>query len=130
MGTSTIGDQELSLVRHIADGGGATVGEVAAAYGESRGLARSTILTMMERLRRKGFLTRRLSGGVYRYHARVTSAELMRGAVRRFVERSLDGSVTPFVAYLTETADVTDDELRELQAAVARLESARKKERR
>jgi predicted transcriptional regulator len=54
----------------------------------------------------------------------------MRGAVRRFVERSLDGSVTPFVAYLTEAADVTDDELRELQAAVARLESARKKERR
>jgi predicted transcriptional regulator len=125
--TSTIGDQELSLVRHIADCGGATVGEVAAAYGESHGLARSTVLTMMERLRRKGFLTRRLADGVYRYHTRATSAELTRGAIRRFVERSLDGSVAPFVAYLSETTDVTDAELRELQAAVARLESGRRK---
>ena len=128
MPQSTIGDQELSLLRHIADCGGATVGEVAAAYGESRGLARSTILTMMERLRHKRFLTRRLADGVYRYHARASSAELTRGAIRRFVERSLDGSVAPFVAYLTETTDVSDAELRELQAAVARLESARKKE--
>lgn len=127
MGTSSIGDQELSLVRHIADCGGATVGEVAAAYGEPRGLARSTVLTMMERLRRKGFLTRRLVEGVYRYSARRTSSELTQGAIRRFIERSLDGSVAPFVAYLTETAELSDDELRELQAAVARLESGRKK---
>ena len=127
MGAFTIGDQELSLVRHVADAGGATVGEVAAAYGEPRGLARSTILTMMERLRRKGYLTRRLVDGVYRYHARRSSAELTQGAIRRFVERSLDGSVAPFVAYLTEGADLTDAELRELQAAVARLESGRKK---
>ena len=128
MTPSTIGDQELSLVRHIADSGGATVGEVAAEFGEARGLARSTIITMMERLRKKGFLTRRLADGVYRYQARSSSAELTEGAIRRFVERSLDGSVTPFVAYLTETASLTDDELRDLQAAVARLQSGRKKE--
>ena len=129
MGASSIGDQELSLVRHIADCGGATVGEVAAAYGEPRGLARSTVLTMMERLRRKGFLTRRQSDGVYRYHTRATSAELTRGAIRRFVERSLDGSVAPFLAYLTETTTLSDAELRELQAAVERLEASRKKSR-
>ena len=129
MGASSIGDQELSLVRHIADCGGATVGEVAAAYGEPRGLARSTVLTMMERLRRKGFLTRRQADGVYRYHTRATSAELTRGAIRRFVERSLDGSVAPFLAYLTETTTLSDAELRELQAAVERLEASRKKSR-
>jgi predicted transcriptional regulator len=127
VGTSSIGDQELSLVRHIADGGGATVGEVVSAYGEPRGLARSTVLTMMERLRRKGFLTRRLVEGVYRYHARHTSAELTQGAIRRFVERSLDGSVAPFVAYLSESTDLSDEDLRELRAAVARLESDRRK---
>ncbi len=128
MTPSSIGDQELSLVRHVADLGGATVGEVAADFGESRGLARSTVLTMMERLRKKGFLTRRLADGVYRYHARSTSAELTEGAIRRFVERSLDGSIAPFVAYLTESASLTDDELRELQAAVARLQPGKKKE--
>jgi predicted transcriptional regulator len=54
VGQSTIGEQELDLLRYIADRGGATVGEVAAAYGEGRGLARSTVLTMMDGCGRRG----------------------------------------------------------------------------
>ena len=50
----TIGDQELALLQHIDESGAASVGEVAASFGEPRGLARSTVLTMMERLRGKG----------------------------------------------------------------------------
>ena len=128
MAPSSIGEQELALLRHIADAGGATVGEVAAVFGDARQLARSTVLTMMERLRKKGYLNRRLAGGVYRYTARASSDELTRGAIRRFVERNLGGSVAPFVAYLTESASLNDAELKELQDIVARLQSARKKE--
>lgn len=128
MAPSTIGEQELDLLRHIADRGGATVGEVAAEFGDARRLARSTVLTMMERLRKKGYLNRRLAGGVYRYTARASSDELTRGAIRRFVERNLGGSVAPFVAYLTQSASLSDAELKELQEIVARLQSERKKE--
>jgi predicted transcriptional regulator len=49
---STIGEQEFALVRHIAEAGSASVGEVADSFGVARGLARSTVLTMMERLRK------------------------------------------------------------------------------
>jgi hypothetical protein len=35
---------------------------------------------------------------VYRYRARASSADLLKGAVQRFVERNLDGSVSPFLA--------------------------------
>ena len=128
MAQSTIGEQELDLLRYVADSGGATVGEVAAAWGETRGLARSTVLTMMERLRKKGYLNRRQAGGVYRYTARASSGELTQGAIRRFVERNLGGSVAPFVAYLTESAALSDEELKELQDLVARLQPSRKKE--
>ena len=128
MAQSTIGEQELDLLRYIADRGGATVGEVAAAYGEGRGLARSTVLTMMERLRKKGYLNRRLASGVYRYTARASSDELTQGAIHRFVERNLGGSMAPFVAYLTESAALSDEELKELQDLVARLQPSRKKE--
>ena len=58
MRNKTIGDQELALLQYIAEQGDASVGEVAAAFGESRGLARSTVLTMMERLRAKDYLQR------------------------------------------------------------------------
>jgi predicted transcriptional regulator len=129
MPETSIGEQELALLRHIADRGALTVGEAADEFGVPRGLARSTVLTMMERLRRKGHLARRLLDGVYRYRARATSAQLLKGAVQRFVERNLDGSVSPFLAYLSETATVSDDELRELEEIVARLQTGHRKDR-
>lgn len=125
---ATVGEQELALLRHVADCGGATVGEVVEQFGASRGLARSTVLTMMDRLRKKGFLSRRLAGGVYRYQARASSDELTHGAIRRFIDRNLGGSVAPFVAYLSESAHLTDAEVKELEAVVTRLQSARRKE--
>ena len=67
--------------------------------------------------------------GVYRYRARTSSAELMKGAVRRFVERNLEGSVSPFLAYLSEPGRVSDAELRELEAIVTRLGAGQRKDR-
>jgi len=127
MTDSTIGDQEFALLRHVADAGGTTVGEVAESFGAARGLARSTVLTMMERLRKKRYLDRKPVNGVYQYRARASSAELLQGAVGRFVERNLGGSVSPFLAYLSEDIELSDEELRELQDVVAKLRSARKK---
>jgi predicted transcriptional regulator len=129
MPETSIGEQELALLRHIADRGHASVGEAADEFGAARGLARSTVLTMMERLRGKGHLGRRLVDGVYRYRARASSADLLKSAVQRFVERNLDGSVSPFLAYLSEAGQVSDAELKELEAIVAKLHAGRRKER-
>jgi predicted transcriptional regulator len=126
MAPKTIGEQELALLRFIADSGGTTVGEAAERFGEPRRLARSTVLTMMERLRRKGHLARRSIDGVFRYQARQSSAELLRGAVQRFVEGNLGGSVAPFVAYLTEAPELSSDEIRQLQDVVERLRAEQK----
>jgi predicted transcriptional regulator len=124
----TIGDQELALLRYVAEQGRASVGQVAEGFGAPRGLARSTVLTMMERLRQKGHLDREQEDGVYRYFSPVPSGEVMRGAVRSFVEKTLSGSLSPFVAYLTETAEVSDSELAELEELVARLKSKRQED--
>ena len=126
---ASIGEQELALLRHIADRGSVTVAEAVEQFGAARELARSTVLTMMERLRRKGHLARRTVDGVYRYRARTTSAELMKGAVQRFVERNLDGSVAPFLAYLSEAGPVSDAELRDLEDLVAKLNAGKRKDR-
>ena len=62
-------------VKDVAERGPATVGEVARGFGEARGLARTTVLTVMERLRRKGYLGRAKDGGAYRYSTRVAPAD-------------------------------------------------------
>jgi len=122
----SIGDQELALLQHIDESGAASVGEVAASFGEPRGLARSTVLTMMERLRGKGYLKRKQLRGMFRYSTATGAGEAMRSAVGSFVEKTLSGSVSPFVAWMSERAEVSDTELAELEALVTQLQSRRK----
>lgn len=118
-----VGEQELAVLRYVAEHGPATVGEVAERFGEAQGLARSTILTVMERLRNKGHLTRRKVDGVYQYSSMVPASELLAGVVGDFVQRTLAGSLSPFVNYLAEAEDVSEEELQQLQDVVARLKS-------
>jgi predicted transcriptional regulator len=125
MRTARLGDQELALLTFIAEHGAATVGEVADRFGAPRGLARSTVLTMMERLRQKRRLTRRRVDGVYRYFSPTSRGEVLRDVVQDFVEKTLGGSVTPFVAYLTESADLSEQEIAELQRVVSELREKR-----
>jgi predicted transcriptional regulator len=125
MRTPRLGDQELALLTFIAECGGATVGEVADLFGTPRGLARSTVLTMMERLRQKRRLTRRRVDGVYRYFSPTSRGEVLRDVVHNFVEKTLGGSVSPFVAYLTESADLSEQEIAELQRVVSELRHKR-----
>ena len=86
----------------MAAHGAATVAEVVERFGQPRGLARSTVLTMMERLRKKGHLSRRQVDGIYRYATRTAPGDAVQHAVASFVDRTLGGSVTPFVTFLSE----------------------------
>lgn len=128
MKPKSIGDQELALLQYVADRGGSTVGQAAEEFGAARGLARSTVLTMMERLRQKAHLDRQQVNGVYQYFSPAPAGEVLRDVVRSFVEKTLGGSVAPFVNYLTEEAEVSDAELAELEELVAKLQSKRKEE--
>lgn len=121
----TIGDRELALLQYLSGHDQASVGEVASSFGKRHELARSTVLTMMERLRAKAYLKRRKVKGVYRYDIATGPGEAMRGAVAGFVEKTLGGSVSPFVAWMAERGQVSDDELAELESLVATLQSQR-----
>jgi predicted transcriptional regulator len=123
----SVGDQELALLTDLDTHGAATVAEVVERFGQPRGLARSTVLTMMERLRKKGHLTRRQVGGVYRYEPKTDPGDAVQHAVAAFVDRTLGGSVTPFVTFLAEKHAVSDAELAELEELVARLQDERRR---
>src|ERR1700724_251034 len=123
--TRSIGDQELMLLRYVAEQGSITVAQAVDGFGATRALARSTVLTMMERLRAKGHLERRRVGGVFQYSSPRSSGELLRGAVHSFVEKTLDGSLSPFVSYLVDSAEVSDQARGELERLIAKLHSQR-----
>jgi predicted transcriptional regulator len=122
-----VGDQELALLHFVNDHQPATVAQAVEGFGYPRGLARSTVLTMMERLRRKGYLTRRVIDGVYRYATRAEPSAAVRRAVQTFVDRTLGGTVSPFVAYLVEHERLSDEDVAELEALLSRLQKSRRK---
>lgn len=121
-----IGRSEMEILQHIADHDPSTVREVADHFAETRGHVRTTVLNVMERLRKKGYLKRRRSEGVYQYSPSVPKTELLGRLVKDFVETSLGGSVSPFVAYLSGETEVTEEELKELKQLVRDLDRDRR----
>src|SRR5262245_24786273 len=121
----TIGREEMQVLRYVADRHPVSVREVADHVAATSGKARTTVLTVMERLRDKGYLVRRKKGGVYLYSPKRSQAEVLRNLVADFVREALGGSVSPFVAYLAEEGNLNNEEVRELARLVADLEAQR-----
>ncbi|HVU86752.1 MAG TPA: BlaI/MecI/CopY family transcriptional regulator [Pirellulales bacterium] len=122
-----LGPLELDVLQYVGDHHPISVREVAEHFAETTGRARTTLLTTMERLRAKGFLRRRKVDGLHLYCPTVGKAELLRGLVAEFVDASLGGAVSPFVAYLSQSSLLTPAEAREIEELLKRLE-AREKE--
>ncbi len=120
---ASLGDHELELLRYIAHAGPVSVGQALDGFGATRGLARSTINTTIERLFKKAYLTRAADGDVYRYSAAVPPDEVMDGLVEQFVEKTLAGSLTPFVSYFSRKNRLSPEEQAELERFVAKMES-------
>lgn len=119
----SLGEQELELVRFLTEHEAMTTADIAEQFGTPRALARTTIHTMLERLRKKGFLTRAKDGSVYRYAASQQKHDVLVELVANFMQRTLHGSLKPIAAYLAHATDLREDELRELKAVVRALEA-------
>src|SRR5262249_42489410 len=119
------GTQELRFLQFIAQFGPLSAGQVAEQLGAELGLARSTVVTVMERLRRKRQLRRKREGGLFVYSSALSYEQVMQSAVGQFVDRALAGSISPFVAYLSERGTGSAEELAELRGMVDRLDTER-----
>jgi len=118
-----IGEAEMEILRYVAEHHPVTVRDVAEYVAATKGHTRTTALNAMERLRKKGYLTREKAEGVYRYRPAMPRPQMLRGLVRDFVQQMLGGSIEPFMAYLAQDARLTETEVEELRRLVSDLES-------
>ena len=124
-----IGRVQLEVLQYVADHHPVRVGEVAEHFARTEGKARTTILTVMEKLREKGYLIRKKRKGTFHYSPRLAKSDLMASVVQRFVEESLGGSVSPFIAYLAKSGKLSKSEMASLENLVRDLESREREER-
>ncbi|MEO2020045.1 MAG: BlaI/MecI/CopY family transcriptional regulator [Fuerstiella sp.] len=118
-----IGQAEWEIMQFVADRHPVTVRDVADHMSDTRGLARTTVLTVLERLREKKHLTRRKRNGIYHYAPRLEKSELLKQVVGEFMENTLQGTLSPFVAWLAGKPDISPQELQQLKQVVDELES-------
>jgi predicted transcriptional regulator len=121
----TIGRAELEILNYIHDHHPVPVRQVAEHVSATKGHTRTTVLNVIARLSRKGYLSRRQVRGVYHYTPRVPKADLLRRLVGEFVDKALGGSLSPFVAYLGRDAKLSEDDLRELKRLVEELDAGK-----
>lgn len=122
----TIGRAELEILQYVNEHHPVTIRDVADHVAATKGHVRTTVLNIMERLRKKGYLTRKKSEGLYQYSPSVAKSEFLRNLIRDFVNKALGGSVSPFVAYLADEAKMSRQEIAELRRVVRELEGGKK----
>lgn len=119
---------ELACLTVLWKRGEADVGEVQEAMRESRPLAYTTIMTVLERLAGKGMVTRQKSGRSFRYAPARDREEMRALAVAQLVDQFFDGSLADFGRYLrampVEGVSVSRAELHEANPAGAMRKAA------
>lgn len=123
----SLGEQEMDILKYVDAHSPISVREVAQHFEIEKRLARTTVLTVMERLRKKGFLSRSQSGGVFKYSSKIETDTLLTNKISDFVEKTLGGSVGPLFNYFMSSSKLTSEEINQLKEMASKLENEGKK---
>jgi len=96
------------------------VAEVHQALYEQRGLALTTIATMLRKMEQKGVVAHRVEGRQFIYRPTVREQDVQRTMIGDLVERLFDGDAKALLTHLVREGEIDADELAELQDLVAR----------
>src|SRR5262249_4018007 len=108
-------DLELELLKVLWASGPCTVKQLQQGLAGSRGLAYTTVVTMLTIMANKGFVRKRRAGAATVYEAVLQRQEASGGMLRDLVERVYDGSTLAVVQSLLDAADLDADELAEIR---------------
>lgn len=114
-----LGDLQHAIMRVLWERGESSVSDVHLALLDDRGLAPTTIATMLAKMHKKGVVGRRTEGRQFRYSAAVSEAEVQRSMVSELTERLFDGNAAALVSHLLEAQRIDRRELQEIQRLIA-----------
>lgn len=113
---------EMDVLRQVMEHEPVSVRALADILHESKGLALTTVQTLMNRLVAKGYLRREQESGIWQYKLNVPRSDLELSIVDDFIESALGGSLSPLAAYLNERGNLSAEEAEKLNELIARIE--------
>lgn len=121
-----LGDLERSIMDRLwaldtSDAGAAlTVREIHDSISEERDIAYTTVMTVLDRLAKKGLVTRERDGRAWRYQPVSTSEELTAHLLRDSLDHLESTDRRAAMMHFLDSA--SDEEIDDLKAALAALE--------
>jgi predicted transcriptional regulator len=114
-----LGDLQLAIMRILWNREEATVAEVHEALEPERGLALTTIATMLTKMEKKGVVEHRAEGRRFIYRPRVSEDLVRRSMVADLTSQLFRGDVTALVSHLLSEHDIDARELAQLREQIA-----------
>ena len=122
-----LGDLQLAIMRVLWAQAEATVAQVHQELEPERGLALTTIATMLSKMEKKGIVTHRSEGRVFVYLPTISEEDVHRSMVADLTERLFEGSPAMLVNHLLTKQEIDAGELAEIRRLIeGRAKSGRK----
>jgi predicted transcriptional regulator len=115
MPRQTLGDLQHAIMAVLWERGEATTADVHQALQAERGLALTTIATMLRKMEDKGVVAHRSAGRQFVYRPTVTQAEVRESMVGELVQRLFGGDARALVAHLVSEHEIDGADLAELR---------------
>ena len=120
MPRQSLGDLQHAIMSVLWEGGEANTATVHEALHSERGLALTTIATMLRKMEDKGVVAHRSEGRQFVYRPTVTEDEIRQSMVGELVQRLFDGDAKALVAHLVSEHEIEADDLAALRRKVGR----------
>lgn len=126
MGRFTLGDLQHAIMKVLWQRGEATCAEVHGTLHPSRGLALTTIATMLRKMEHKGVVAHRSEGRQYVYRPLISEDEVRSSMLNELLERLFEGDPAALVSHLMTDHEIEPEELAELQRLLDRPDDGEK----
>ncbi|HLQ36426.1 MAG TPA: BlaI/MecI/CopY family transcriptional regulator [Planctomycetota bacterium] len=124
--THKLGDLQLAILRVLWQRGEAAVADVHAELQPDRGLALTTIATMLRKLEEKGVVKHRENGRQFLYRPVVAAEQVQARMVGDLVDKLFGGDPLLLVNHLLREGEIAADELEGLRAQIEGARQRRK----
>lgn len=121
--THQLTDLQIGIMRVLWDRGEATVSDIHEALLPERGLAPTTVATLLSRLEKRGVVKHRSVTRQYVYYPAVSENEVRRSMVSELTERLFDGDVAELVNHLLAAREMSAGDLEKVKDLIASHEA-------
>ena len=118
----TLTPQELAIMKVVWQHGTATVRDVYEGLRKQRPIAYTTVMTMMNVLEDKGYLTRKPEGRAHTYTPTRPRQQVVGAMVRDFVDRVFDGASSALLLHLAKDSRLTERQRKAVQKIVEEMD--------